>query len=90
MADDGLVVPANFNGAGQEAGNATITTGRSLPWLQDTDESGVYGDWQVTYRDVIILDAENRPVAVYNLTTHNLAEPANYDSLKALLLQVAQ
>jgi hypothetical protein len=43
----------------------------------------------VTWRDVVILDAQNRRVGVYNLTQHNLQTPANYDSLKAMILEEA-
>lgn len=45
--------------------------------------------WSVTWRDVVILDTANRRVAVYNLTTHNLADTADYAELRALLLEVA-
>lgn len=68
-----------------EAGNETVCHGRSIPWLQDTEAQQVWQKWGVTERDVIILDAANRQVAVYNLTTYDLSQPANYDSLKALL-----
>lgn len=43
----------------------------------------------MTYRDVVVLDSGNRVAAVYNLTEHDLSVPANYDSLKALLVRVA-
>jgi hypothetical protein len=39
----------------------------------------------VTYRDVIILDATNVPVDVYNLTSHDLATEAFRDVLKLKL-----
>jgi len=39
----------------------------------------------VTYRDVIILDADNIPVAVFNLTTHDLSAAGNRDALKQKL-----
>jgi hypothetical protein len=77
------------NQAGQEQGNEAICQGRSLPWLQDTTEQNVWGKWGVTWRDVVILDRENRPIAVYNLTQHDLAQEANRDSLAALLRRAA-
>jgi len=77
------------NEAGHESGNATITDGRDIPWLQETAEQPVWSWWAPTYRDVIIVDRENRPFAVYNLTEHNLAEGAKYDALKALILEAA-
>lgn len=60
-----------------------------IPVLQDTYDDHTWLQWQVTYRDLVILDEENRKVAVYNLTEHNLAYPENYDELKALLLDIA-
>jgi len=60
-----------------------------LPWLQDTIKASVWDSMQITYRDVLILDANNHPVAVYNLTTYNLGDPANYDSLVRLLLELS-
>ncbi len=63
--------------------------GNSIPLLQDTTRVGSWELWQVTYRDVVILDAENERVAVYNLTTHNLENPDDYAALLALLRQSA-
>ncbi|MFN0151688.1 MAG: hypothetical protein ACKVU1_13370 [bacterium] len=77
------------NGIGQESGNAQTCANRILPWLQDTTPQNVWNKWAIVYRDVVIVDAINRPVAVFNLTTKNLAEPANYDSLMTLLLGAA-
>lgn len=77
------------NEAGQESGNAVIVNGRTIPWLQDTPAENVWSDWDVTYRDVIILDADNEVVAVYNLTENDLTQPANYEVLKNMLLDAA-
>jgi hypothetical protein len=77
------------NGAGHETGNAETCANRTLPWLQDTSQENVWSKWSVTYRDVLILDGQNRPVAVFNLTLNNLATAAAYDSLKTLLLRTA-
>lgn len=60
-----------------------------LPWLQDTLAQSVWLNWGVTFRDVIVLDAFNRPIAKDNLTTHDLKIQANYDALKAALLHAA-
>jgi hypothetical protein len=62
-----------------------MCSGRTLPWLQETVNDDVWGDWSVTYRDVIILDANNIPVGVYNLTAHDLSAAANRDALKQKL-----
>ncbi|HEX5135580.1 MAG TPA: hypothetical protein VFY93_01280 [Planctomycetota bacterium] len=66
-----------------------MTTGRDLPWTQDTATQHVWTQWRVTYRDVIILDTNNVPVGVLNLTTHDLANPVNYALLKAMLKAAA-
>ena len=36
-----------------------------------------------------IVDAENHRVDVYNLTNNDLAEPANYETLRGLLVDAA-
>ena len=60
-----------------------------LPLFIDTEEESVWDDWGVTFRDVIIVDGDNQQVAVFNLTTHDLEELENRNSLKALLLDAA-
>lgn len=77
------------NVIGGEAGNSIITQGRTLPWLQDVLATDVWKAWAVEYRDVVVLDAENRPVAVYNLTTYDLGNPQNFATLKSMLVNAA-
>ena len=77
------------NGIGQDAGNPAITARRTLPWLQDTASDAVWVSWNVSYRDVVVLDGENRPVAIYNVTSNNLGVPENYAALKQILLDTA-
>jgi hypothetical protein len=80
---------------GQEAGNAGMTEGRSIPWLQDVDSNGDglsdvwYNQWHVVFRDVVILNTQNTKVGTFNLTEHNLADPQNYESLRQQLIDVA-
>jgi hypothetical protein len=81
---------AGVNEAGREFGNAEICRGRNLPWLQESHTHSVWGEWNVAYRDVIILNADNEPVTIYNLTDHTLDDPRNYDTLKGLLRQAAE
>ncbi|TPW18013.1 MAG: Uncharacterized protein FD129_149 [bacterium] len=86
-------LPVNILGLTQiddGGGNATIVTGRTIPWLQDTEEWKAWDSWQVTYRDVFILDAENRVVGIYNLTPHNLADSTNYATLMNMILEAAE
>lgn len=77
------------NQAGFEAGSAAVTTGRTIPWLQDTVAVNARSSWSVTFRDVVILDTQNRKAFVYNLTVHDLAVPADYAQLKSILKVVA-
>lgn len=59
-----------------------------LPWLQDTAAQDVWGKWGIAYRDVLVLDAFNRPVLKDNLTQHDLGQIQNYNALKNALLQL--
>ena len=44
----------------------------------------------MTWRDVVILDKENRTLHVYNLTSHNLSNSAHDSELRTLLLDAAR
>ena len=77
------------NGAGHESGVPQMSEGRVIPLLQDTPEANVWTAWGVEYRDVIILDRENVPVGVFNLTTHDLSLMGEYTTLKGMLLEAA-
>lgn len=77
------------NGVGYESGNASITSGRELPWLQDVSTQNVWVSWAVVYRDVQILDENNQLAGVYNLTEHDLSQPASYEALKNMLIELA-
>ena len=70
--------------------NHLATAMRILPWLQDTAQESVWTDWEVVYRDVRILDAQNRTRSVFNLTSHDLSLPSNYATLKQLFLDAAR
>ncbi len=74
-----------INAAGHESANGLATADVTLPWLQDTPAADAWGLWDATWRDVVVLDAENRVVAVYNLTSNDLGQPANYEALLALI-----
>ena len=78
------------NVVGAESGNAGITAGRTLPWLQATATVDPWMTWAVTNRDVVILDENNRKIDVYNLTVNDLSNPTNYATLKAKLLAAAK
>ena len=77
------------NSIGAESGNAAACMGKTIPWLQDVTAEAVWDLWNVTYRDVFILDASNEVISVFNLTTHDLNIPAEYEALKTLLRDAA-
>ena len=79
-----------INGINNVDGNEEITEGQTLPWLQDTETTDLWTLWSVAYRDIIILDGENKRTYIYNLTTYDLGKKANKATFKALLLEVAQ
>jgi len=81
---------AGINGIGFESGNALMTDGRDIPWLQDVTLEDVWTSWEVTYRDVVILDADNNIIDTYNLTSHSLGTTTNYEELKNLLIAAAE
>ena len=87
-----------INEFGQESGNPLMTEGRTTPLLQDVDadnngSSDVwYDSWEITYRDVKILNQQNEIVGTVNLTTpagYDLSEQINYDALKKIITDVA-
>jgi hypothetical protein len=61
-----------------------------LPWLQDTSDANWWEGWQVNYRDLVILDRNGDREAVFNLTQHDLWDDDEFETLKALLLDIAQ
>lgn len=86
-------IPINILGVnerGLESGNADMVEGRTLPWLQPPADQDVWTLWQVEYRDVVILGPGNEHITSYNLTVHDLADPANYEELKGLLLEAVE
>lgn len=81
---------AAVNATGFEDAVPGMAERGDLPLLQDTAAADVWGAWAVEYRDVVLLDRENRRVAVFNLTVHDLAQPAEYAALKQLLLDALE
>ncbi|MBZ5715148.1 hypothetical protein [Nannocystis pusilla] len=77
------------NGAGLETGVPQMAAGRFIPLLQDVAEVDAWTQWEVVYRDVIILDRDGVPVGVFNLTEHDLSMMGEYEALKGMLIDVA-
>jgi hypothetical protein len=74
----------------QNSFNQLVTAVSNLPWLQDTATDAVWSLWQVSYRDVWILDSQGRFLSVFNLTTHDLSVRTNYTTLKQMFLDAAR
>lgn len=81
------ILGVNQIGQDPAGANAWMCEGKDLPWLQERRESPVWNVWHVTYRDVIVLDGENVITRVYNLSEHDLGNPANYAALRTILLE---
>lgn len=85
-----------INEVGQESANNVITSGRDLPWLQDVDansngDSDIWDEqWQIEYRDVVIVDANQIRRGAFNLTFNDLGETANFDLLKDTAVAIAE
>ena len=91
---DGMGLPVavrihGINGNGHHGSKESACEGKDLPWLQEVPEEPVWTKWDVTYRDVIILDEDNKVLAIYNLTDHNLGQNADYEALKSMLVGYA-
>jgi hypothetical protein len=76
-----------INEAGRDEGNEQFCDGRDLPWLQDTATDDVWGEWGISYRDVVVLDAAGDTHGVFNLTNNDLGDQVAHDELWALLTQ---
>ena len=44
------------------------TVSSQLPWIQDVEEVNAWELWEITYRDLVILDQDNIFLTTYNLT----------------------
>lgn len=84
-----------INQIGSQGGLVGFPASDSIPWVQDTPADSVWIKWRVseergiTYRDVVVLDRENRVITAYNVTDHSLGAPANYEALKTILRDAA-
>lgn len=77
-----------FLGVNREDGAddaAEAVEGVSIPLLQDTTDVDAWGLWEVEWRDLVLLDADNQVVGVINLTEHDLAEEENVELVRELV-----
>ena len=75
---------------GSAQGVNTLSPDLDLPLVQDTTNYNVWSSWEVAQRDVWVLDGENMPYAVVNLSMYSLSTPANFHGLKDLLIGAAE
>ncbi|MCA9144083.1 MAG: hypothetical protein H6823_16355 [Planctomycetaceae bacterium] len=89
------IVGLNEFGQDPAGANDLMMASRTTPWLQDGDSNGNqrsdvwYDKWNVTYRDVIVLNGQNEMTDVYNLTSHDLGVAANYATMRDKLIDAA-
>ncbi len=79
-----------INTIGFDSGLEGMADLGDLPLFQDNAEQAVKENWGAGHRDVVILNQDNEQVAVFNLTTHNLAVEENYEALKSLLIESSE
>lgn len=73
-------------------GNARVTDGRDLPWLQDVDTNGdgegdVWTEWGAEWRDVVIVDSDGEVLETINLTSFDLRDPDYYEDMTLTLIE---
>ena len=71
----------------KSSANQQMTEGRDIPWIQDVPTVNAWTTWDISYRDVIILNADNEYEATINVTTSNLTEADGYNSLMDLITE---
>lgn len=89
-----------INEYGEESANGLATQDTDLPLLQDRDgnndqRSDVWTAWDVTWRDVRVVDGDATLRHVVNLTpttesNNSLSVPSNYEHLMGELVSVAR
>lgn len=83
------MVAVNHVSDGNRPGPGEAVSG-AIPWLQDTGSVRAWERWQVEWRDLVVLDAFNRPVSRDNLTERDLGEPRRREALRDGLLALAE
>ena len=71
-------------GLNNSSSTGAIYSSSTMPWL--SNGASVQGAWGASNRDIFILDADNEFVASVNCTTNSLNTQANYDILRALMI----
>lgn len=63
------------------AAAALAVEGRTIPLLLDTPDSDVQTAWNARQHDVVILDAGNEGLGLFNLSVQNLSLAPDYAAL---------
>ena len=89
--EQGLPVQiVGINETGYESGNESVVDGRTLPWLQDTEEVNAWDLWEVAYRDVFVVDEQGLLRFRLNLTIEDLSNPENYQKLTNIIVGLTE
>jgi hypothetical protein len=80
----------SINQIAAESGTDSLTEDMNLPMVQDTEAADVWTDWEAAWRDVYLVDTDNLHIGTYNLTEHDLGDPDNYETLKAMFVDAAE
>jgi hypothetical protein len=69
----------------------SLSSDHYLPMLQDSSDYNVWTNWNVSYRDVYILDENNELYGVYNLSQNSISDTTSleYDALKCMFVEAA-
>lgn len=71
----------------REEGMPDLTSITDLPVVQDDEQDVlVWERWGATWRDVFVLDRNNRVAGVYNLTEHDLQDDEEYVGMYELFV----
>jgi hypothetical protein len=90
---DSQDIPAQIigiNESGYEEGNESVVEGRTLPWLQDTEEINAWELWEVGYRDVFIVDESGTLRYRFNLSSQDLRNPAHFQTLTQIIVGLTE
>lgn len=78
-----------INEVGEDSANDVAAALSDLPLLQDTRSEDVWGNWDVTWRDVQVVDTDGVVTDILNLTSNDIDETQNYDNLKSMIVNAA-
>ena len=78
-----------INMTGTSSGLQYFSSDLNRPVVQDDTATGIWNDWGASWRDVYILDQNNELILVYNLTTYNLSDSNNYNTLMQHFIDAA-